>query len=242
MSVFESSYGGDAGRIDRGALLECGVCWWVYDPAQGDPCWQIAPGTPFAELPAHWRCPDCDSPKEQFMVLAPGAAPVRRDPEQSGAAADLRERREALLRAYLDADSRMAGLPVYNSRLGIEIVGLQPWEDGLVCIAATPWCMNILLLPAGEPQPRTEGTTREVRFPSGLYSFIAGRLEGIGPLESCSLFSPMEQFDDMAVVVEVARHALRELLRPPAPPAMSRRGFLRGGRKDTGERQTDYRA
>nr|WP_211213523.1 rubredoxin [Solimonas variicoloris] len=45
------------------------MCWWVYDPAEGDPVWQIAPGTPFAQLPAHWRCPRCDGDAEQFMVL-----------------------------------------------------------------------------------------------------------------------------------------------------------------------------
>jgi rubredoxin len=33
--------------------FECGVCWQVYDPAVGDPVWQIAPGVPFEELPEH---------------------------------------------------------------------------------------------------------------------------------------------------------------------------------------------
>jgi rubredoxin len=41
----------------------------VYDPAAGDPVWQIAPGTPFAALPAHWRCPNCDAPGHKFMVV-----------------------------------------------------------------------------------------------------------------------------------------------------------------------------
>ena len=26
--------------------LECGICWWVYDPAQGDDVRGIPPGTP----------------------------------------------------------------------------------------------------------------------------------------------------------------------------------------------------
>lgn len=38
-------------------------------PAQGDDVWQIPPGTPFAELPAHWKCPVCDGARDQFMVL-----------------------------------------------------------------------------------------------------------------------------------------------------------------------------
>jgi rubredoxin len=28
--------------------LECKICWWVYDPREGDPVWQIEPGTPFS--------------------------------------------------------------------------------------------------------------------------------------------------------------------------------------------------
>ncbi|MCK1660571.1 rubredoxin [Bradyrhizobium sp. 151] len=49
--------------------LECGICWTVYDPSDGDGVAQIAPGTPFATLPKDWRCPNCDSPKSKFMVL-----------------------------------------------------------------------------------------------------------------------------------------------------------------------------
>jgi rubredoxin len=47
--------------------MECKVCWTVYDPAEGDPEWPVPPGTPFADLPAEWRCPTCDGPKEQFL-------------------------------------------------------------------------------------------------------------------------------------------------------------------------------
>jgi rubredoxin len=58
---------------DRGhapdTQYECGVCWAVYDPALGDPFAQVAPGTPFADLPAHWQCPNCDAPKARFMAV-----------------------------------------------------------------------------------------------------------------------------------------------------------------------------
>lgn len=65
---FEGSYLGDAARLADDAVLECKICWQRYDPAQGDEVWQIPPGTPFAALPAHWRCPQCDGDREQFMV------------------------------------------------------------------------------------------------------------------------------------------------------------------------------
>jgi rubredoxin len=52
------------------ARLECKVCWHVYDPAFGDPVWQIAPGTPFSALPEHWNCPNCSTPKDGFLLLS----------------------------------------------------------------------------------------------------------------------------------------------------------------------------
>lgn len=55
---------------DAMARFECGVCWHVYDPAEGDPLWQIPPGTPFAALPGHWTCPNCEAARERFLVLA----------------------------------------------------------------------------------------------------------------------------------------------------------------------------
>lgn len=69
MVMFEGSYLGDDARIAASARLECGICWWVYDPAEGDAVWQIPPGTPFAALPGHWSCPNCDAPRHKFMVV-----------------------------------------------------------------------------------------------------------------------------------------------------------------------------
>lgn len=66
---FEGSYLGDASRIDAGTRMECKICWHVYDPTLGDDVWQIPAGTPFTQLPDHWRCPHCDGDKEQFMAL-----------------------------------------------------------------------------------------------------------------------------------------------------------------------------
>ena len=59
-----------AGPAAPGAgRMECGVCWLVYDPAEGDPVWQVQPGTPFAALPDRWSCPNCDAPREKFLAL-----------------------------------------------------------------------------------------------------------------------------------------------------------------------------
>lgn len=71
LAHFEGSYLGDVSKLAASTRLECKICWWVYDPAEGDPVWQVPPGTRFADLPEHWRCPNCDGAPEQFMVLDP---------------------------------------------------------------------------------------------------------------------------------------------------------------------------
>lgn len=50
--------------------MECGVCWTVYNPAEGDPVWQIPAGTPFDALPDEWRCPHCDAARDRFLRVS----------------------------------------------------------------------------------------------------------------------------------------------------------------------------
>lgn len=68
MKQFEGSYLGDDARLPDDAVMECKICWRVYNPEEGCDYWQIEPGTPFSQLPEHWRCPECDGDKDQFMV------------------------------------------------------------------------------------------------------------------------------------------------------------------------------
>jgi rubredoxin len=68
-SFFSGTYGGDDAKLDASTRLECKICWHVYDPAEGDAYWQIPPGTPFARLPEHWSCPNCDGAKQDFIVV-----------------------------------------------------------------------------------------------------------------------------------------------------------------------------
>lgn len=44
----------------------CIACGYIYDPEKGDPDGGIAPGTPFAELPDDWVCPECGVGKDMF--------------------------------------------------------------------------------------------------------------------------------------------------------------------------------
>ena len=59
-----------ASRIEATTRLECRICWYIYDPAEGDAVEQIPPGTAFADLPDHWRCPQCDAARDMFLTLA----------------------------------------------------------------------------------------------------------------------------------------------------------------------------
>ncbi|WP_244813915.1 rubredoxin [Caballeronia sp. Lep1P3] len=47
----------------------CLICGWVYNEQNGLPGEGIAPGTRFADIPAAWRCPECDVGKEDFVVV-----------------------------------------------------------------------------------------------------------------------------------------------------------------------------
>ncbi|MBW9265611.1 MAG: rubredoxin [Candidatus Thiodiazotropha sp. (ex. Lucinisca nassula)] len=68
-AFFAGSYGGNAQKLHDDSRLECKICWYIYDPAEGDTYWQIPPGTPFSQLPSHWSCPNCDGKKRDFMVV-----------------------------------------------------------------------------------------------------------------------------------------------------------------------------
>ncbi|KAI3601070.1 Rubredoxin-domain-containing protein (plasmid) [Cupriavidus necator H850] len=46
------------------------ICGWVYDEADGLPEDGIAPGTRWEDIPADWRCPECDVGKEDFAMVA----------------------------------------------------------------------------------------------------------------------------------------------------------------------------
>ena len=44
----------------------CTVCGWLYESELGDPEHGVAPGTPWAQVPDSWTCPECGAPKDKF--------------------------------------------------------------------------------------------------------------------------------------------------------------------------------
>lgn len=60
---------GEEATSRLGPRMECRICWYVYDPMEGDVVWQVPAETPFARLPPHWTCPNCSATKDQFLVV-----------------------------------------------------------------------------------------------------------------------------------------------------------------------------
>jgi rubredoxin len=57
------------GEIEKGTKWRCATCDYVYVPEYGDPKNGIPAGTPFEELPDHWRCPECGVRKSAFQKV-----------------------------------------------------------------------------------------------------------------------------------------------------------------------------
>lgn len=201
MSSFEAHGLSALDSLPPETRFECGVCWRVYDPAEGDDYWQIPVGTSFAGLPDHWTCPNCDTPREKFVAL--DLVPP-----------DLNERINALTTHYKEVgETQMKDLPAYNEKLSVEAIGFRPYGKEYLGILVTPWFMNIVALP-GDPAhvDRVKNGETAIRvLPSGEYEFVMGRFNGIGPVLSCSLFSPMDEFASHEATQETAFAALAAL-------------------------------
>lgn len=50
-------------------VWQCIVCGFIYDEAAGIPEDGIKPGTPLADIPNDWACPDCGVSKAEFEMI-----------------------------------------------------------------------------------------------------------------------------------------------------------------------------
>jgi len=179
--------------------MECGVCWWVYEPASGDPSRDVEPGTSFGELPGDWACPECGTPKAKFLPL---------EAHDVDAATQLRRALERI------GDARIRGLPVYNERLEVATIGFSPGDPLHLGVVVTPWAMNAVILSSTEYPltGKTVGDAIQVALPSGEYSFVVQQVDGFGLIAACSLFSTMVEFVDQDAARTCATAALGELV------------------------------
>jgi [NiFe] hydrogenase assembly HybE family chaperone len=216
---FESSYGGDGSKLADDTLLECGICWWVYDPALGDEVEQVAPGTPFRLLPDTWHCPNCAADKSKFMVI--GSASVGAD-----------DAVQNLANTYRRAALKVKGLPIYNPTLAVEAVGFREYDGRQAGVVVTPWFMNLAVSPSAVDLTTWVATgTVRLTFPSGEYDFLVQDLHGFGLVGTCALFATMHEFTDHEAAQTAATSIADALFTPdqPAPaPTVSRRQLLGG--------------
>ena len=201
MTGFEGSYLGSDDKISDRAIMECKICWTPYDPTEGDEYRQVEPGTPFFRLPDDWSCPNCDAPKEQFLV--------REDPgsELAAMAAALIERTERLESDFREVfHAKMRDVPLVNPALQVQAVGFRMHEGRPIGVLVAPWFMNLILLPAeGEDwSTLSPGEKEYIHFPSGEYEFLHNTRTEIGGYKACSLFSPMQDFKTQAQALAVA--------------------------------------
>lgn len=220
---FEGSFLGDAARLPPNAVLECKICWHVYDPSVGCDYWQVPAGTAFTELPDEWRCPKCDGARDQFMVIdahgeaparVPATAPSGDDPRLAALAAGIPARFEAAFREI--HVGQMRGVPLLNETLEVKAIGFRPHEGRVLGMLVTPWFMNMVLVPGPDEDwsAQVPGAKEIIAFPSGAYEFVGANRPETGPYKACSLFSPMFDFTSMLQASETARAALAALFDP----------------------------
>lgn len=111
------------------------------------------------------------------------------------------------------AATRMAGLPLNNPALRVEACGFRTWQGLWLGVLITPWAINLMLLPGGNPAFRRLGPDERQRwaFPAGDYEFLGGGEPELGVWQTCSLFSPAFEFlhhDDARMAAQAAIEAL----------------------------------
>jgi len=151
---------------------------------------------------------------------------------------------DVLAAIYHGAARSMADLPVYNAALEVAVVGFHARDDHALGVVVTPWFMNLVRLPLDRGgSALRQGTVVTRMMPAGALEFTVGVLDGLGPIESCSLFSPMFAFSDQPAAEQAAEAALVAVLAssfmpsdataaarapPAAGAALDRRRLLRG--------------
>lgn len=129
--------------------------------------------------------------------------------------ADIREQLEQL---YQDIETtRMEGVPILNPEISVAAFGFEPFNDQYCGVLLTPWFMNLMMVPQdqvvyAETAPKV-GTNVSMQLPAGRVDFIVGYEEGFGHSLSCSLFSPVFEFEDQEAAVQTALAALAEVFK-----------------------------
>lgn len=133
---------------------------------------------------------------------------------------------------------RMADLPLLNPALEVATVGFARHGDDWRGVLVTPWCIDLLLLPAVADWPVPGPHERVFRqYAAGNFAFLPNHEDGLGDYLICALIHDMKQFPDQDAALMTAQACLIALDlapgQPPADPAApgspARRKFLNLG-------------
>jgi len=139
------------------------------------------------------------------------------------------------------ARTRMADVPILNPALHVEAVDFCEWQGRWIGVLVTPWTLNLVLLPGADTPliPLALDEKASWNFPSGAYEFMGLNESAIGTCHTCSLISPVTQFETHEQAVAVAQEVMAALFvagasedarlngESMASRTMSRRDFLR---------------
>jgi [NiFe] hydrogenase assembly HybE family chaperone len=120
---------------------------------------------------------------------------------------------------------RMADVPILNPALQVQAVDFQLFAQTWIGVLITPWFMNLLYFQADN---KVIGSKIAHTFPAGQFEFIVSYEKELGFYQSCSLYSPMFEFQQQEIAVQTAQAALQALLKIPQSVNISRRDLLRG--------------
>ena len=151
---------------------------------------------------------------------------------------------ERLVAAYQRVErERMRDMPLCNDALEVEAVGFCDWNGHKLGVVTSPWFINLVLIPgaAADWSAHNPGDKIAYTFPSGIYQFVHGELDGVGDIHTSSLMSPVHEVQTQEAARSIAEEVMRQLWveREPehlpnaaAKPAkaISRRDLLRGGK------------
>jgi [NiFe] hydrogenase assembly HybE family chaperone len=125
---------------------------------------------------------------------------------------------EAKLEAVFNdiAQTRMAGVPICNSALRVQVVGLREWQGRWVGVLITPWTISLVLMPGTDAPLPVLGMEEKKAwdFPSGKYEFFGLNEPSLGTCQVCSLISPVIDYVNQEDAVKVAGQVMEALFVP----------------------------
>ena len=94
--------------------------------------------------------------------------------------------------------NEMAGLPLLNPKINVEVLGFQEFEGRTIGIVISPWLMSLVMLPSsqlGDDWSKFEIGQQHIHtFPSGDFKFLVNEFKGIGICQVHAIHSPMASF------------------------------------------------